>query len=154
MKFIFPVKSFRNMNPNISYNTNYKRCYGYTAISQLPEHLKNYILPVSQQEKLPEDKILEWLKDSPKKFHYLVPTITIHTSQFVYDNRKGKITFELINPETDGIILSGSALKVILNNRQEYSANTPDGEVYIEFEFLSGFNKEEIEKMVLARQIG
>ena len=154
MRFVFPVKSFRNLDPNLNLNTEYKRCFGYAAISQLPEHLKDFILPLSHQEKPTEDKILEWLKNSPKDFHYLLPTITIHTSHFVYDNRKGKITFDLINPETDGIVLNGNALKVILDNIKEYSANTPDGEIYVEFEFLSGLDKAEIEQLVSTRQIG
>lgn len=153
MRFVFPVKSFRNLNPNLNENKEYKRCFGYAAISQLPEHLKDYILPLSHQENPTENNLLEWLKGSPKDFHYLLPTITIHTSHFVYDNRKGKIMFDLIDPETDGIILRGNALKVILDNRQEYSANTPDGEIYVEFEFLSGLDKAEIDQLVSIRQL-
>lgn len=165
MKFEMPIKSFRRLDVELDKEAResrcskpgqkeLNRCYGYVPVSTIPAHLGDFILPISQSELPTEEQIAALMENSPKRFHLLVPGITISTTHFVFDNRKNKVFFEL-RPETeiDGIVLNGSILNYILQNRAPYNANTPDGQIYVEFEFLSGFTKEDLDALVAMRRL-
>ena len=152
MIFIMPAKEFRNMtlNPEDK-DSGRKRCYCYVPISSIPAHLRNYVVGV-EEEQPAIDKIAEWMEHEPEHFHMLAPKLVLNTSRFVFDNRKNKLKFELEDLETQGVICGANTLLAVLDNRKECSSDTPDGEVYIELEILSGLSKEEIDKIVEMRK--
>lgn len=155
MRFVIPVKEFKNMKApsDFEIERGIKRCYCQVAVSNLPDHIRNYILPHAEEGGPSEEQIMKWMDDSPSLFHLLSAPITIHADSFVFDNRKHKVIFEFKDNETQGIILGGKVLATLLEYRKPYSANTPDGEIYVELEFFKGLRKEEIEKIASLRTI-
>lgn len=156
MKFMLPVLEFKNMKAPSPYETDWKikRCICYAAISNIPEHLRDYVIPDIPVPAEPSvEKITSMLHNTPRFFHLYAPTITIHASSFVFDNRKNKLFFELPDLSTDGIILGQNTIAAVLENRLPYSANTPDGEVYVELEMLKGLNRSEIDKLAMMRSL-
>ncbi|MBQ3010715.1 MAG: hypothetical protein IJA20_08655 [Methanocorpusculum sp.] len=155
MRFVIPVKEFKNMTLQAKSKEpqSIKRCCCYAAVSNLPDHLRDYILPQASECALDEEQVTSWMDLSPARLHLYASPIVIHTDNFVFDNRNGKVTFELSDPNTHGIILGGTVLSALLRHRKPYSSNTPDGEMYIELEFLTGLSREQISSFVAFRSL-
>ena len=153
MRFVIPVKEFKNMTlPTESKELqSIKRCCCYAAVSNLPSHLRDHILPSSFEGGPSEEQVTSWMDMSPASFHLYAPPVVIHADSFVFDNRKGKVTFELNDPDSHGIILGGTVLSTLLEYRKPYSSNTPDGDYYVELEFLSGLTKEHLSSLASFR---
>lgn len=142
MIFEMPAKEFKNVTLNVDGDDKgHKRCYCYVPVSSIPAHLRNYIVAVEETPSI--EKIAEWMDSAPQKFHLLAPKVVLHTAKFVFDNRKNKLSFEL-EEEHQGVICGSNTLVAVLTNRTEFSANTPDGEVYVELELLKGLDKDEV----------
>jgi len=152
MIFTMPAKEFKNLtlNPEDK-ESNRKRCYCYIPVSAIPAHLRNYVVGVNE-EPLSVERIAEWFEHEPEQFHLLAPKVVLHTEKFVFDNRKNKLKFELNDLECEGVIGGFNTLLAVLDNRTESSSDTPDGEVYIELELLSGLSKDEVDIVIEQRK--
>lgn len=154
MRFTIPVKEFKNMTlpTECKELQSIKRCC-YASVSNLPDHLRGHILPQAFENGPTEEQVTSWMDMSPARFHLYAPPVVIHADSFVFDNRKGKVTFELNDPGIHGIILGGAVLSALLKYRKPYSVNTPDGELYVELEFLNGLTKEQLSSFVSLRSL-
>lgn len=150
----FKVKEFKNMkysslfpskpNPQRPEVGHY---YCYTAMADIPSILGQFILFPDDMELPEEGEIETMMMDSPVMFHLRAPKILLHVGRAVFDNRSDMVSLEISFENHEGIVLGKNTLFAILENRDNFIPDTPDGNVYVELEIISGLSYEEVLKL-------
>lgn len=145
VRLTFPVVSFRRLDTPFP-----DRKWGFAVVevSQLPD-LKDWRKINVRDPKLTGDvprAIADSFTGDMDTFLFKNRGLTLSVKASEFDNGTGKLTVTLENPLIHGLLDGGHTNAVVLNERDNLS-----GKQYLRIELLEGFNEDQVEGLVGAR---
>ena len=156
MQFVIPVSSYRHLKTTSDKSTSESAHKDYSVNMKVVDLMSSVDLTDWRRLNVRDPKlsgsvpraISDGAKDEVDLFVYMNRGIVIAVENISYDNNSDLVTFNLVNTDIHGLLDGGHTYSVLRNLC--LSGDMPQ-DTQIKVEFLMGFNKEEIIKIVDAR---
>jgi hypothetical protein len=146
--FSFPVESFRHLDTPFGKKSGYRDYFAVVALDDLPD-LSDWRRINVRDPKLTgavPEKIRDSVRANPDLFVFMNRGIVLTAESVSFDNKTGKLSLTMSDPEIHGLLDGGHTYNIILEENENL-----DFQQFVRIEILEGFQADEIPQLVDAR---